>query len=799
MAIVIIQTDSIIQVYSSSIKGSGIGSLSKYVDKPHPGTNKEIEGFQWDFRNWPDDKELEAISYAPSIWDPSKDFIPSEEFQSGIGDNNDLLLLSIDKSEAQNKEVWIPRVQHGYFYVEDQEWYLFSDDFQAQSFNKNQTYSGLQYVNLKYDLKPAIPIQVKRYKYNSLTGEYGIDLNLRKKVDFSGKKVSGIEQTTITTQGIVILSNIDTTKEEFIVSDRFGLRPRILLNKDYSANVGGAMTLTVSGTVATGSLDNLEVVGIGDGTATEFHTEYSPIDPSGVIQLFTWSSTNSISQWTRINNTASFTNGASKEFKLDENLGIISFGTYESSTGAGLVPQAGTKIAITYPKGLQVEYEPKDSRDYILANTADVNPLHNATEKGFIKLSTEIADAGSISLSVDLPVQFGTGAFLIDAGNTTGEVIATVYDSEGEVLEGAQVFFELLDPIVGNFTNGDDTTSSISNTNGEATAFYAPPVSIDALGKATTNVSYDGGTNTTTISIDGLSPPDTVSGVFLYKVMKNDDVLGMAESAEATHYANFFTDENIIGTTANQSYETNRRITNSLLTPKLYSNGDITTGAKIILFSIDNAVIDSHRGAQYPGTVYAPIMPISVQNTGSNQNPQMKLIYAGNIPAPDGATDFKSYFTVGESTTLARAYIINKKNNKKIYSNTVTFSIQIPKAANGVLIANTLADIQADMFNRVRNINEFSDAQILATQAGLNDQWLTDRFPSGETYVSWFRRTRRGDSEQLGLLDYTFSGTVPARIPFGFKLKDSGITVASLLDSVTFLDINDILPSGYFE
>lgn len=800
MATVIYKTDTIIQVYSSAINGSGVGSLSRYTEIPNPGTNKFIEGFLWDFRNWPDDKELEAVSFAPSIWDPSKDFIAGEEFQSGIGDNNDLLLLSVDKTEAQNKEFWIPRVHHGYLYIEDKEWYLFSDDYQAQSFNKNQTYSGLQYIDLKYDPKPGIPIQVKRYKYDFATGQYDIDLNLRKKINFTGIKVDDVEQSTVTDEDIVILSNINTSKEEFIVSNHFGEPPRVLLNKNYSSVVGGPLTLSVSGVVTSGSLATLEVIGVGDNSSSEFHSKYSPIDASGVVELYTWFDDTQVTKWTRIDGLAEFNSGSIKQYKLDNSLGIFSFGTFEfTSSGNGLIPTAGMKIGVTYSKGLQVEYEPIDSRDYVLATTADVNPLHNATEKGFIKLATELIDAATIELSAELSVQAGTGAFLIDTGNATGEIVATVKDSGGDIIEGIEVFFEIVDPIVGSFTNGGFLTSSISNTNGEASAFYAPPVSVDSLGQVTTDVVYDSGMNRTTITINGITAPDTTSGVFLFKVMKQDTILGMPDTGVDAFYSSFFTDESIIGTTATTDYEDDRRITNDLLRPTLYPSTDISTGAKIILFGIDNQAINPHTGDQVPSLVYAPIVPIRASNIGSSEAPSTELVYSGLIPPPSAVTDFKSYFTVSEAATTIRAYIVSKKSLKKIYSNSITLSIQIPENANGVLIADTLADIELGLFNRVKNISELTSSEILSTSGLLRSEWLTDKFPSGETFFSWLTRTKRGDSELLELRDYTFSGDLPARIPFGFKLKDSGITVASLLDSITFLDINDVLPSGYFQ
>ncbi len=798
MATKIVETDVLLEIYSSSINGTTVGTLSKYDEVPHPGTNKLIKGFEWDVRTWPSDEELEAVAYAPSIWDPGKNFLFSEDFQSGIGDNEDLQLISIDRAEARNMEFWIPKINHGYIYVQDEEWYVFSDDFQTQDFYTNQTYSGLQYQDLKYDLKIGIPIQVRRYSYDKVTGQYSINLNLRKKVAFSGDLVAGTELPTVNDEGIIILSNIDTTKEEFVVSDHFGTPPRVLLNKSYAETVGGDITLTVSGTVATGTTDSLEILGIGDGTASEFHSTYSPIDPSGVITLWTWNDSNEPVQWTRIDSLASFTPGPNRQYKLDTNLGIFNFGNYDGTASgqAGLIPGLNTKIGLRYTKGIHVEYEPVDSRDYLLAPTADTNPLHNASEKGFIKLATEITDPTSIFLEADLPLDLN-GLYLIDAGNQVGEIIANVTDTNGDTVEGVQVYFEIIAPFVGNFTNGDLITTSITDSDGQARAFFAPPASIDSLGKPTTNVVYNGGSNTTKITVSGVTAPSTTSGVFIFQVGKYDPILGMTESGLNQFYTDFFAAEKITGTTANRTWEENHRTVHNLLKPTTYPSGDIITGGKKIMFSVDNTVVDPHYGDQVNFPIFAPIVPLTTANIGTQSAPAVELTYQGNIPAPGINTNFKSYLVVAEALSFLRAYVINKKNLKKIYSNTISISIQIPDNANGVLIANNLSEVQSGMFNRVRHINEISDAQINTFYPTLSGEWLEDRFPRTETYIEWFRRTRRADTKLIPMETYAFSGDLPARIPFGFRLKSPGITVASLLDSVTFLDINDTLPSGY--
>ncbi len=47
--------------------------------------------------------------------------------------------------------------------------------------------------------------------------------------------------------------------------------------------------------------------------------------------------------------------------------------------------------------------------------------------------------------------------------------------------------------------------------------------------------------------------------------------------------------------------------------------------------------------------------------------------------------------------------------------------------------------------------------------------------------------------------DNTFSGISPGMVPIGFRLKDDSIDKASLLDQLTFYDLNDPLPEETYE
>jgi hypothetical protein len=82
-----------------------------------------------------------------------------------------------------------------------------------------------------------------------------------------------------------------------------------------------------------------------------------------------------------------------------------------------------------------------------------------------------------------------------------------------------------------------------------------------------------------------------------------------------------------------------------------------------------------------------------------------------------------------------------------------------------------------------------------------NDEWPPRHLvETTESFVDWFRRTRKGDTELLGLDEVQYSGlTTSGLIPYGFRLKDSDFDIASRLDTATFLTLSGFLPMDYFE
>ncbi len=740
MSAYVADIDIVVDIYHTVSTSVSIGTQSPYTSVPHPGTGNTIKGWLWDKRTWPTDIEIKATDFAPAIFDPSTNFVPEEAFQSGIGDNEDLKILAVTEEQASNIKYWTPRINHGHFYMHDEEWYLYSDDAVRMLMDATVTSGVLQYKDLEFKPKPGVPISVRRYKWNYSKNRYEIDLDFRKRLQFTGIVTDSEEADTVDENGQYQLDNIDRSKPEFVVE--YDSDPiRVVLNYNYEEEIG------VSGT-----LSSLEFLGISDGDTNEYHLPYAPVSPSGLVQLITWDERTSTEySWSRIETTANFTEGPYTEFKLDDHLGIITFGDYDENTTSGAGARPGTlhQIGLVYTRGLELLYEPENTRDWIESRTADTNPFHNPINQGFVKVTSQATNPQYIQLTSDLDGDAING-YEIELSNKTGKVIATVISSEGEKMEGEQVVFEILAPEFGTFSNLDLEAQSTTNNLGVAYTQYVPPSTIDQIGKATVSVS-DSGAGDTILTIDGLLAPDRVEDIYLYKVLVTDPVLGIAASEEDTFYESYLTaediDEDPDGDSSTVQYEKDFRGVNQLLTPTLYEAGDLTTGSKVIVASVSeygvagqgpidpNYAINSAVDPDYDtaGTLTsAPYIPYDKLNSGSTEDPVLELTYSGVLASPDNTT-FKSYFVVCPATTRLRAKVINRVSGKVIYSNVIEITTTIPPEASGVSILEDINDLQADVFNRVKHIDEISDVTVLTHSGELWSEYLEDRVYSEET------------------------------------------------------------------
>lgn len=367
----------------------------------------------------------------------------------------------------------------------------------------------------------------------------------------------------------------------------------------------------------------------------------------------------------------------------------------------------------------------------------------------------------------------------------------------------------MLSPVVGSFGTESSSISSTTNSDGQSIVIYNNPLTIDDVGRAVLSPSIGGGE--TILNVSNMTAPDSVSGLWVFQIRDDDYVLGIPEDDLDQHYTDFLTEEDItVGGTADIDWEKDHRTLHNLSEPLTFSPTESTVGKKrIMLTSGINTSVDPHVG-DYNSTVFTPVYPSSIISLGTEEDPELQITYDEEFPPTSAGV--KGYFVISNNRAKVRAYTINRRTNQRIYSNKIYLNIMIPDQANGTFFANALTDVQNGMLTAVHDVDVISDADILATSS-IDEFWTAyqEEKTLSEIYIDWFRRTRRGDTVGLetaagivpgispGLPIVSYLATGYAEIPMGFRLKSTGITVASMLDEVTWLDPNDHLPSGYWE
>jgi len=707
-----VDTDVMITVFRSSFS-TVVGQNSIYVSEEHPGSNKKIQGWQWDRRTWPTDREFQASATISTLWDPTTSGISDNLWQSGYGDNDDLAQATILPVYVSDWRAWVPRVHSGYFYNYEDEWYLFSDEYQSHDFLRDSTVSGLQFIDLQFDPKPTYPIQVRRFRYNKVENKHYADLDFRKR----------LELTT-------------SDSPEFKVDATNFSPPRVWLNNDWTDEIGSV----AGGTPTVTEVSGLELVGISSGDVEQqFHLVYSPVPEDTTVTVWSYSDADMLTEWTSISGLDEFTSSG-QEVWIDNERGVLAFGD------VSLVPPAGDRIVVHYWAGQSVFYEPNFAGEWINDSNADLNPL-SALSKGFVQVQTAESEVASIVLTAELP----TGSpYQINVGNNIGRLVATVKNSAGEALEGQTVTFDLQAPILGTF--GTETSiSSATGASGKAFALYSPPSTVEDIGTFTTDVVIDPGVSAT-VSVSGISEPTSVSGVWVYKVWQDDKILGIPEARLETYYTDYLNDNDLpVSGQADIDYEILFREMHGLGTPETYSVGDISTGKKTLVTVSGEDIIDPRTGT-FTGVALGPRYSDSISNTGSDEDPVYSLVFTPDTALEEpGINLTKSYFVAVEGSTSARAYVVNQRSGRRIYSNTIDLNILITEEANGTKYVSAIDDVVSGVLARIRDIDDVIDTEILATQSDWYSSYLEER--SGDMIASYlpYTSTSGEDIETIGL------------------------------------------------
>jgi len=792
---------------------TSIGSLSVYTDTLHPETQNYIEGWKWDERKWSDTETENLSAYVPPNYDAITSGLSETSFQCGIGDNLDLEVVDIVEVPASGihrsgiEHVWAPEINHGYFYDFATENYLYSDDSEVYYPTYSSIVGGipqeLNLIQLNSFPKVGIPITASTYNWDTLEGSYEIYQEWNKKAEFTGilSPLGEREDTYNDITGEIYWPLIDTALYEFIVSysgvtNDTGL-PEIVFNQQVVDPVGyTGDTILFSG---------LEILGLSTGGPDqEFHFQYSPIDENMMIRVFSCTTIPSgvlgaivvasgvdgygisdggviysgiiengylsveVTEWLARSLGTSYSGYV---VNIDYDLGLAIFG--DSDLGE-LVPKAGEYILAAYYRTVRLEYEPEHTGDTVLATEASLNPIGRHSGSGFIYLSTHLEDPATVVLDVELP-EITTNYFgPLNIGNNYAAVVATVYDSQGNTLEDEAVtIFITSTPTIGSFGAIGTSTQSITDQNGQARAYFLPPRTVSDIGEEIfypnfsidPTPTYHGVTETTTLRTSNLLIEGTGEDVYLFQTQVDDPLLGFVEtSIDQTdldvqlteYYRQFLLEQNIHGPTGlndfgipnnyltNQTWEDVHRMLLGLARPSIYQRG--TGAGKHLLCAMPDVFALNPHTLDPAGFAWAPMRPIDILEQGTGVYDLVYDTSVYSLPTPSGSHPttssgtLMSYFVVAPTSVEIQASVYSELAQRTIYSNSVEIKLDIPDYMNGLWTLDSLSELE------IQEVN--------ALLAGV--------VASGQ------------------------------RIPLGFRLRSSHITLAGALDGVTFLDVNPL-------
>jgi hypothetical protein len=635
--------------------------------------------------------------------------LPRGYFQNGplSGKNsNNLKVDRIEKRFSDGRDYWAPILKAGEFALWRDQDYLFSDDSVVEQVDYNSLdSSGRSTHLLSKDKKPGSPIRATIYRRDKETKEYIPWREYLQRSAFTGTLDSDGEIQDTLNGDRILWSNVDTTKREFVTFPRGG---KLFLQFNQSTVEYITSTSTP---VSILDFNEKEFLGNSDETAGQkFFTEFFPVDSNAELKVYTINP--STDAWTQQTIVTSFT--ATNQVKVDTDLGIVEFGT--SSTG---VPPVGHYVYISYGCTPRVEYEEDGYGDEVEALTADVSPLTQSLNRGFVVLGRAELDIATITLETDKPGYAGTSLSAfgpVYVGADYAPLIATVYSSNGKVVPNIEVLFEFeTSPSVGSIGGSGNSAEKRTSFDGVARSFYSPPNSADDMGYFVTTV--DGASNNK-LEVRFDANFESTSDVFTYYVLKDDPFLGKVGAD-----------------TDNGEVEW---------------SGSPPNGRKTILYEWDSTAINPVTGEF---GAYAPVHPTSI--TGGNV-----LTYGTTLTDPDpsnSSTNLGAYWVVSDRYVSVRASAYSPKFGRRIYSNTVLLRVELPPYMKGEYVSDTLRKIPFG-WRIFDDSYEYASAINGAT-------WITINPVAGPHPII---DVIAGDTWQPSGPDYDYAGNYEVTAPFAY-------------------------------
>lgn len=741
--------DTQISIFERIGDGPTIGVESKWGTTPFPSTQKTIDGFFFDDKKWGGQLDKNDAHFVPVLWDPTSIGV-RDLINPGIGDNNDLLLTSINTRYMDDQNVWSPRIHHGFYYSEGEEFYLHSDSATIDFVGSGLLLESGNIQQLSYVPKEGIPVLAMSYEWKPDEGIYVPYRSIRKVIEFEGRYTDD-GQLRAQDGNTIFWGNVNSSEEQFFL-DYTTTPPTAIFNQNINRAIGSNFP-TLSGLNAH-EIDSLDDLGIATGIAgEEFHLKYSPVSRDFPVSVYSDYYGTSFQEYTVVEE---FTVSGLNQVVLDYDLGIVKFG----SEGLGGVAPLGSTVRAAYRLTAGIEYEPKDSKDYVEGAFLDLNPIRRFSGSGFVFIRNRTEEIYSLELEAILTEisENYYGPLLL--GNNFASIRATAYTENGEAVEGQEITFEIIGLDIGTFGASTEATA-FTNAHGQATTLYNPPRTIDTLGGVTDSVTITA--SGSQLYLSDYVPASEDSSLFLFQIAKQDTILGIPRADLPAFYTDFLAEEGTEGPYITHDlsdsfsdawqglsvllanavkWEVWHREVHGIPTPIIYEPSDLRTGKKTVIAQYDATAINPHTGTT-PAIV--PVQPVSFTASGVGT----VVNFDETLTVIDPTSVHKSYLVVGPSRVTIRAKTTNERTGQTILSNEIDILIDIPDAAKGLFEIETLNSIPSGLltnFNMYDSVEE--DGQIINLV------------------------------ESAGLL------------PLGWRLRSTGITLASALNGLTFLDLN---------
>jgi len=673
-------------------------SMKPYVGFEHP--TDLPDGWRYDIKRWSSPFDLRLPSL-PRLANPSTQGVTeSEYFKSGVGsvDLGDLFVEDFEEVLQNGERHWYPEVRHGQYFRYNTDYFYYGDNSKIQYVDPTANRDSRNYIELDSTPDIGSPILAATFKRNHLK-ENSYKTRVEQSYRFTGTYSGGEELETVSALGKITWANVDTTKREFFVDHSIDNLVRLWFNKDYT-NTYGVVPSTYQDLAA------CEYLGVSTGSPWQvFYLPHFPVLSDSSFHLYVATDT-AWEEWTKVDSwweliSTNWSYATRNRYFLDKDLGIVYFGSADN----GGIPPVGRHIVATYTTTLRIEYEELDRETKIIATDADVNPVTQSVNQGFVCVSHADLEPANIVLSINKrpiqgtnPVEYGP----ISVGSDYGILKASVTSSSGSPVPNIEVNFNMSPSTLG-YLAGAYSSVSVTDSSGNAYTNYQPPTSADSLGfytktvRDTTSPYYPGDREVILKVADaGLSNKE--DEIYIYQILKDDPILGY-ESVDDFLLSLYNSETPAwVNDAADYARWESEMLAEYDLEDWVDSvEGTEMNGRKVVLYQISGAdnddpyaidPIDGTLGAVVP---LRPYLAERIDTAGDAHEGYWRLIYpAGSILdcGPTSSYSCGGYWVVSSKLVTFQASCWSPYYNRDIYSNTITARISLPRYLLGEYVSD---------------------------------------------------------------------------------------------------------------